>query len=108
VQPRHRDVINPQVALVPAAHLEDMVRLTRLHYMYNAGRILFLIERLKHQVGGWRAVIVDQVEILPIRFDHKGVGCLANLALERLPKVGAVVLTLLYGLLVVEPLHRAG
>ena len=108
MQPRNRDVVDPQVALVPAAHLEDMVRLARLHYMYNAGGILFLVKRLKHQIGCWRSVIVDQVEILAIRFYHEGVGCLANLALKRLPEVRAVVLTLLYSLLVVKPLHRAG
>lgn len=87
-------------------HLEHLLAHGRLHDVHDPARVFFLIKTLQHQVRGSGSLIVDKVEVLSFTLDHEGICGLADLALEGLPEIGDVVITVFHVLLCVEPLHE--
>ncbi len=70
-----------------SSHFKSVFYNVRPDYVYNARCVFLLIQAFKDQVTRCRSIIIDQVEILTVRFDHEGIGGLANLAFERFPEV---------------------
>ena len=99
VAPRHRDIIDSQITLMPPAQLEHSFAGARAYYMNNSGVVLLLRERFQHHEVSLGFFVLDQVVCLDqpasiggaigaagLALHLQWVGRLANLALERLPE----------------------
>ena len=80
------DVVDPQVALVAAAQLEDLFLRSGSDNMNNSTGVLFLVQGLEHHVVASLLFVLNQVELLIAGLDHKGVRLFANFALKGLPE----------------------
>ena len=97
VAPRHRDIIDSQITLMPPAQLEYSFAGARAYYMNNSGVVLLLRERFQHHKVSLGFFVLDQVVCADqsaggaigtagLALHLQWVGRLANLALERLPE----------------------
>ena len=97
VAPRHRDIIDSQITLMPPAQLEYSFAGARAYYMNNSGVVLLLRERFQHHEVSLGFFVLDEVVCADqsaggaigtasLALHLQWVGRLANLALERLPE----------------------
>ena len=97
VAPRHRDIIDSQITLMPPAQLEYSFAGARANYMNNSGVVLLLRERFQHHKVTLGFFVLDEVVCADksaggaigtagLALHLQWVGRLANLALERLPE----------------------
>ena len=87
-------------------HFEDIFSLTWLYDVNNPRCVLFLIQTLQDKVASLWTIVAHKMKVLAVGLDHEWISSLADLALERLPEVRNVVLSILDSFLGVEPLHQ--
>ena len=86
VAPRHRDVIDAQIGLMPPSQLELLIVLRGSNDVNNATCVLFLTQRFEDHIIAWRLIVLDQIVGMPLRFHHQRVGTFTDFALEGFPE----------------------
>lgn len=84
----NRDVVDTEITLVSSSKLEYLLLGRRSNYVDNTRVVLLLVETLEHKVISLLLLVLDQVVVPALRFQHQWVRLLADLALKRLPVVG--------------------